>query len=51
VLKDGYTPGYLHIAAEEWRAGGDPNTPLAAAPKHAVLEKAVQLVELPPKEK
>jgi serine/threonine protein kinase len=48
-LKEGYTPGYVHITAEDWRDGGDPATPLAAAPKHKLLERVVNLVELPAK--
>lgn len=47
VVKAGYTPGYVHIKAEEWRQGGDPRLPLSAAPKHAVLERTVELVEAP----
>ncbi len=48
VVKDGYLPGYVHIKAEDWRSGGDPQLPLAAAPKHAMLERDVELVEAPP---
>jgi hypothetical protein len=47
VVKPGYTPGYVHIKAEEWRNGGDPRLPLSAAPKHPLLERTVTLVELP----
>ncbi len=47
VVKDGFVPGYVQIKAEEWRSGGDPQLPLAAAPKHALLERAVELVEDP----
>jgi len=47
VLKDGYTPGYVSIKAEDWRNGGDPRLPLSAAPKHGLLERTVTLVELP----
>lgn len=48
VVKPGYTPGYVHIKAEDWRKGGDPRLPLSSAPKHALLERSVTLVELPP---
>jgi hypothetical protein len=51
VVKAGYTPGYVHIKAEEWRSGGDPRLPLSAAPKHALLERTVTLVELPANQK
>ena len=51
VVKTGYTPGYVHVKAEEWRSGGDPRLPLSAAPKHAVIERTVTLVELPPGKK
>ena len=47
VVKPGYTPGYVHIKAEEWRNGGDERLPLSSAPKHALLERTVTLVELP----
>jgi hypothetical protein len=47
VVKPGYTPGYVHIKAEDWRNGGDERLPLSSAPKHALLERTVTLVELP----
>jgi hypothetical protein len=47
VVKDGYLPSYVHIKAEEWRSGGDPQLPLAAAPKHAMLQRDVELAEDP----
>ncbi|HVV87229.1 MAG TPA: protein kinase [Kofleriaceae bacterium] len=47
VTKDGFLPGYVRFGAEEWRAGGDPELPLAAAPKKAVLERTVELVPAP----
>jgi serine/threonine protein kinase len=47
VDKDGYLPGHVHISAEEWRNGGDPKLPLSAAPKQAVMERAVTLTPAP----
>jgi hypothetical protein len=48
VLKDGYLPGYVRIASEEWRKpGGDPKLPINAAPKHEVIEKALTLAPDP----
>jgi hypothetical protein len=47
VVKDGYLPGHVRIAAEEWRDGGDPRVPLAAAPKKAVIERTVKLIPSP----
>ncbi|MCA9679207.1 MAG: hypothetical protein KC464_29525, partial [Myxococcales bacterium] len=47
VTKDGYLPSYVHISAEEWRSGGDPNLPLAAAPKHGMIERSVELLPDP----
>ena len=49
VTKDGFVPGFVRFGAEEWRAGGDPALPLAAAPKKAVLERTVELVAAPRK--
>ena len=36
------------VSLEEWRNGGDPRMPLSAAPKHPLLERTIELVELPP---
>jgi Protein kinase domain len=47
VLADGYLPGYISVTAGEWRDGGDPNTPINAAKKKAVLEKTIDLVADP----
>ena len=47
VLLDGYLPGYVRIAAEEWRDGGDPNLPLSAAPMKATIERSIELVPVP----
>ena len=49
VTKDGYLPGYVRIAAEEWRQGGDPRLPLSAAPKRERLERTVELTPAPKK--
>jgi hypothetical protein len=43
VLADGYLPGYISVTADEWRDGGDPNTPINAAKKKSVLEKSIDL--------
>jgi serine/threonine protein kinase len=43
VLKDGYLPGFIRIAGEEWRDGGDPKLPINSAPKHSSLERSVTL--------
>jgi len=43
VLKDGHRAAYISIAPDEWRDGGDPNVPINAAKKKAVLEKSVNL--------
>jgi hypothetical protein len=43
VLADGYMPGYISVAADEWRDGGDPSTPINAAKKKSVLEKNIDL--------
>ena len=47
LLEDGYLPGYVSITADEWRDGGDPNTPINAARKKAVIEKNVDLAPDP----
>ena len=47
VVKDGYKPSHVTIKAEEWRDGGEPNIPIDAAKKKAVLERAVELEPLP----
>jgi len=47
VVKDGFTPGYVHVGAEEWRDGGDPALPLSAAPKHDTITRHVDLVAAP----
>ena len=47
LLEDGYLPGYVSITADEWRDGGDPNTPINAAKKKAVIEKNLDLVPDP----
>jgi hypothetical protein len=47
VVKDGFTPGYVHIGAEEWRDGGDPGLPLSAAPKHDTITRHVDLAPAP----
>lgn len=47
VVKDGFLPGHVHINAEDWRDGGDPKLPLSAAPKKAVMERAVTLTPAP----
>jgi outer membrane biosynthesis protein TonB len=47
VTRDGYLPGFVRFAAEEWRAGGDPALPLSAAPKKSALERTVELVAAP----
>ncbi len=49
VTKDGFLPGYVRIAAEEWRQGGDPRLPLSAAPKRERLERSVELTPAPAK--
>ncbi|MEZ4403753.1 MAG: protein kinase [Kofleriaceae bacterium] len=47
LTRDGSLPGFVRVAAEEWRAGGEPNLPLAAAPLRDVIERAVELVPAP----
>jgi len=51
VVKDGFLPGFVRIAAEEWRYGGDPRLPLSAAPKRETIERPVELVPQPPARK
>ncbi len=47
VAKDGYKPRHITIKADDWRDGGDPNIPIDAAKKKAVLERSVELEPLP----
>lgn len=47
VVRDGHAPAYVRIAADEWRDGGDPAVPLAAAPKKKELERNVVLTPAP----
>ena len=47
VVKDGYKPRHITIKADDWRDGGDPNIPIDAAKKKAVLERSVELEPLP----
>jgi serine/threonine protein kinase len=47
VLADGYLPGYITVTADEWRDGGDPNTPIDRAKKKSTLEKAITLEKDP----
>jgi hypothetical protein len=49
VTKDGFLPGYVRIAGEDWRQGGDPRLPLSAAPKRARIERTVELTPAPKK--
>ncbi len=47
VLADGYLPGYISVSGDEWRDGGDPNTPIDRAKKKTVLEKSIALEKDP----
>lgn len=47
LTRDGYLPGFVRIAAEDWRNGGDPSLPLRGAPLHGTLERSVELVPTP----
>jgi len=47
VLADGYLPGYVTVTADDWRDGGDPNTPIDRAKKKATLAKALTLEKDP----
>jgi hypothetical protein len=47
VLKDGFLPGFISIAVDDWRDGGDRNTPINAAKKKSVIERNVDLVADP----
>lgn len=47
VLADGFLPGYISVTPDEWRDGGDANTPINVAKKKLVLEKHVDLVADP----
>ncbi len=47
LTRDGYLPGFVRIAAEDWRNGGDPTLPLRGAPLHGTLERSVELVPTP----
>ncbi len=47
VTKDGFAPGFVRFAADDWRAGGDPALPLSAAPKRPLLERTVELAAAP----
>lgn len=47
VLADGYLPGYVTVTADEWRDGGDPNTPIDRAKKKSALAKALTLEKDP----
>jgi len=49
VVTDGFMPAYLRVAAEDWRAGGDPNLPLSAAPLKPSIDQRVELVPDPKK--
>jgi serine/threonine protein kinase len=46
VVKDGYKPRHITIKADDWRDGGDPNIPIDAAKKKAILERSVGLEPL-----
>lgn len=47
VLAEGYLPGYITVTADEWRDGGDPNTPIDRAKKKPTLERAITLEKDP----
>ena len=47
LTRDGYLPGFVRIAAEDWRNGGDPSLPLRGAPLRGTLERSVELVPAP----
>jgi len=48
VLRKDCMPAKVTIKAEDWRNGGDPRLPLAAAPKHGMIEKTVTGCIAPP---
>jgi hypothetical protein len=43
VVRPGFKTRHVEIKADEWRDGGDPNVPIDAAKKKAVIEKTVEL--------
>ncbi len=43
VVRPGYKTQHVVFKAEDWRDGGDPNVPIDAAKKKAVLSKTVEL--------
>ncbi|MBK9033589.1 MAG: protein kinase [Myxococcales bacterium] len=47
LTRDGSVPGFVRVAAEDWRNGGDPNVPLRGAPLHGSIERSVELVPAP----
>ena len=47
LTRDGSLPGFVRVAAEDWRNGGDPSLPLRGAPLHGSLERSVELVPAP----
>jgi serine/threonine protein kinase len=47
VVRPKYKTQHVVIKADEWRDGGDPNLPIDAAPKKAVITKSVVLEEDP----
>ena len=47
LTRDGSLPGFVRVAAEDWRNGGDPSMPLRGAPLHGSLERSVTLVPAP----
>jgi serine/threonine protein kinase len=47
VLAEGYLPGYITVTPDEWRDGGDPNTPIDRAKKKPTLERTITLEKDP----
>jgi serine/threonine protein kinase len=43
VLKDGFLPGFVTIAADDWREGTDRSIPIDAAKKKTSIERSVEL--------
>lgn len=43
AVKPGFKTRHVEIKADEWRDGGDPNTPIDVAKKKDVIEKTIEL--------
>jgi hypothetical protein len=48
LTRDGSLPGFVRIAAEDWREPTDPNLPGAVAKLRTSIDRAVELTPAPP---